>query len=170
MTNAHPPEDRLIAMVLDELAGDERDAIEAHVGDCDACREIVLGLRRVLDGYRAAPESDAPASVLVELLEAQAAESGTATHDQSPARHLEGAHVVTGRTGLRQWLVSPLPAAALLVLLLAGAFWIGRSTAPVDQHTASTPPSSVHGLTVELGDLPELPQIPFQVVAVFDST
>jgi tetratricopeptide (TPR) repeat protein len=47
MISAHPTDETLFDYALDQLAADERDAVEAHVRDCAACRQIVVDFRAI---------------------------------------------------------------------------------------------------------------------------
>src|SRR5215217_3429100 len=47
MTFAHPTDETLFDYALGQLAADESDAVEAHVRDCAACRQIVVDFRAI---------------------------------------------------------------------------------------------------------------------------
>ena len=140
-SSAHPADELLIAFALDELAEDDRGKISSHVDGCEVCRGTVVSLEAALECVRDAPARDAPAQVLVDLLEEQAA--GRA------------------RTSLGRRLLSPLPlaaAAALLATLFFTGFWAGRQTAP---DPAGLPPNAERSAP-RAHPLPDPPEIPFQ--------
>ncbi len=113
MSKEHPGEDSLIAYVLDEVDIPERAGIESHLGECAACGETVFRLSSAVETYRESGDDGAPAGVLIDLLEAQAA-----TRD---------------RMAMPWWRLKPVFASAsiaLVALLFLSGFWAGRSSAP----------------------------------------
>jgi anti-sigma factor RsiW len=145
MSEAHVGDDRLIAHVLDELDGEERSRVAAHLSRCEACHASAEALARTLETYGRADRRDAPPGILVGLLEAQAA-----ARFRRPFRHF--------LFGMR-----PVPAiavAAALVAIFVSGFWIGRRTAP--EPVASEPTPSAHVAVAR--PLPEPPRLAFQPV------
>jgi hypothetical protein len=59
----HRPDNEALSALLDgRLADRERDALEAHVASCDACRARLDALHRTRDALRSLPQLDAPRS------------------------------------------------------------------------------------------------------------
>ena len=131
----HITEEQLVAYALDDVEAGTRAAGEAHVETCAACRASLDEIRATLDHAAALeiPErgDDYGASVW-ERIESRVIESGSN----------EGSHVGTSalphRTSARRHSGTPahLPvrlapwlAAAAAVLLVAGAYWLGRYNA-----------------------------------------
>jgi anti-sigma factor RsiW len=107
----HIAEDILIAYVLAEVAGTERDEIASHLSGCDACREVASRLAAAVQSYAEASVPEAPPEVLLDLMDAQA---GSRKLARSP------------RPALRP-LWAPVAMAALAAIFLFG-FWAGRVT------------------------------------------
>ncbi len=158
MNETHPGEDRLIAFSLDELEGEDQVRVESHLGTCAACHDQVVTLRGAVDGLRAAPRPEPPARVLVDLLETQAA---TTTGRPAPWWR----RGITTRRAL-----SPIPAAAMMTLLILSSFWAGRwsvrSPAPTGHGGAARADSSA----VIFRTLPDLPQIPFEPAVTIENS
>jgi anti-sigma factor RsiW len=109
MNGNHPTEDILIAQALDELDAPGREEVTAHLAGCERCTATAARLASAIGVYRSADLPEASAGVLVDLLDAQAAQ---------------------GNRGLAWgWFRQPLrlaaAAAAILALFLSG-FWTGR--------------------------------------------
>jgi len=109
MNGHHPTEDILIAQALDELDAPEREEVTAHLTGCERCAATVARLACVLGAYRSANQPEAPAGVLVDLLEAQATRGD--------------------RSAAWGWFRRPFRLAAAAVAILAlflSGFWTGR--------------------------------------------
>jgi len=139
----HPGDDVLVAFALDETPARERAAIETHLDGCETCRGIVLRLHAALEAYRTVKPPEAPAHVLADLLEAQAAA-------RAP------------RPGWRPRLRLVFVTAGLIALagIFASGFWIGRSTAPAG--TPATAAAEKGGTAPGARPLPERPAIEFR--------
>ncbi len=121
--NTHPGDDLLVGFALHELDESERSPVERHMEECSSCRETVTALEASLDAYHRRPQNDAPANVLVALLEAQARNA---------------------RSGSWRALFRPLRLAgafSLVALLFAAGFFTGR-------HGAGSPPDRLSGETI----------------------
>ena len=137
----HPEKDTLFAYVLGDLDETERDAFEAHAAVCEVCRRTVERLTGALDGYERRPHPEAPAGVLVDLLNRQAA----------------SARPGPGWTRLlTRWPV-PVMTAVFLVGFFATGFWAGRRTSVSPATRASVEADS---LRVRL-PLPDPPPVSF---------
>jgi anti-sigma factor RsiW len=140
MTDPHLDDDRLLGYVLDELPPDARAEVETHLDRCDSCSGRISSLAQILDGYRRAPDPEAPARILVELLGRQSA--------FRPGR------------GSSWTLLRPrtaIAAFAFVALLFLAGFWTGRSSAP------QAPPTGDRSeQPVVRQPLPDPPRIPFE--------
>lgn len=126
-----PWTDRLSDYLDDELAAGERQSLEHHLHDCDACRAVLSDLRAIVE--RAAKlQHRAPASDLWPEIEGRLATIG-------PARR-------TFTFSLPQ-----LAAAAVLLMALSGGLvWLARAparqasgTAPAEEPGRRTPPTAL---------------------------
>jgi hypothetical protein len=107
----HPPSHRLEALA----AGDPDPDAEAHVADCEACREYLDALREELGAWRSSPERERG---LERLREAQPAGSNV--------RYLRWASIVA----------APLLVAAAVML------FIGRKPPPAGDGTSAVLPAT----------------------------
>jgi anti-sigma factor RsiW len=144
MKGAHPPDEQLIAYVLEDLETPDRSTVTTHLRGCDACRRVVTQLTAALESYRSATETDAPADILVDLLEVQA---------ETQARP----------RAWTWWRVPAAAAAGIIVLggLFLSGFWAGQRTASPTAYSVAA-----DSLVTMQRPLPEPPQIPFQTAAV----
>ena len=143
MNAVHPADDDLIAYTLGELEAGDRRRVDSHLESCDACRSLVIALAGTIDAVKRADPPEAPAHILVDLLE----EQGTA---RARARTLP-------------WYSRPIGATAAAIVLAGiflGGFLAGRQTSPAPALLAS----AADTLAVIHGPLPEPPDIPFQAV------
>jgi hypothetical protein len=120
----HVAEDHLIAFVLDDVEPAEREAVQAHLAGCEACRAEAAALRATLEAAsaQAVPErgDDYGAAVWARL----------EPKLDTPRR------TTTRSTAWRGWL-----AAAAVLVAVAGAFLAGRlsrQTAPAATVAART--------------------------------
>ncbi len=157
MNARHLSDTLLMSYVLGELEGGERAAAAAHAEECTACGEMARRMGAVLRAYREAPLPEAPARVLVGLLEAQPAGRG---------RKARSGLALT-RLG---WRRVPLAAAAAVALMLmagtfGAGFWVGHrsgeAAAPAEYETISPPVPRVR--------LPDAPLIAFQATPPLDA-
>jgi len=124
-----PDPDELAAFVDGQLSGEEHQKLEAHLGACEACREVVAESLLLLEEV---PET------------AVAAEADGAA-DVEP----EGARILTHPRWRRvAWQLAPLAAAALLVLVLWPSLAVlGGPASSRELLAGFTDP---HGLTARL--------------------
>jgi hypothetical protein len=105
----HVAEDQLIAFVLDDVEPAERETVQAHLEQCEACRAEAAALRATLEAASAQPvpeRGDGYGADVWARLEPR----------------LNDARVVTSRsTAWRGWL-----AVAAVLVAVAGAFLAGR--------------------------------------------
>ena len=115
----HITEDRLIARALGEPDTEPDVDGDAHLQSCDACRDELAALRATLETTTAVPvperDDDYGARVWAKL-EPRLRPSGAV----APSGLRRGRHF-----GTSQWL-----ALAAALLLAAGAYWVGRQSAP----------------------------------------
>lgn len=144
MNAIHPDDDTLVACALDELEARDRAAIEAHLAVCETCRGIEGRMRAALDAYRMSEPAEAPARVLADLLETQAA-------------------LRARRAGWSRRLRPVFVTAALVVFagIFASGFWMGRSTAPAPA-VAAAPVKAGMNRAPEPRPLPARPAIDFR--------
>ena len=117
---------RLSALVDDELPGDERQAVEAHLAECPHCRSELAALRAVREGVASlAGEEPTPADwgrVWSGVERALPRPERDAAHAR-PRKGLAGAG---RRVAWRPWLwPRPAFAAAALIILAAGLIAYG---------------------------------------------
>jgi Putative zinc-finger len=116
-------EPRLGALLFDELASDEREAVESHLRDCEACRAALLDARAAID-------------TLAEIEPAPYPYSGSVVDDDRDRRRAWTefrARLSPRREGARasygvQWMA--IAAAVLVALGIAVGVPVGRLTAP----------------------------------------
>jgi anti-sigma factor RsiW len=141
MNAAHPAEDHLIAYSLGELEAEDRRRVDSHLESCGACRSVVVALAGAMEAVKRADPPEAPAHVLVDLLQEQGA-------TRARARRLP-------------WHSRPIGATAAAIVLAGifmGGFLAGRQTSPAPVLLAS----AADTLGVIHLPLPEPPEIPFQ--------
>jgi anti-sigma factor RsiW len=184
----HPTQDLLIARALgelDEFEESERAGVEAHLAECPRCAGVVRTLADAMSGYRESTRQEAPARILVDLIEAQAAtleategirQAAEASHDEAAAsRTARGAAypgvLTTPRSLFQRWVLSlapPVVVAALLLVLFLTGFWAGRRSVPepiapaAPTHSPVTSSTDARVATVIRHPLPDPPRIPFQ--------
>jgi len=158
MNDTHPGEDQLIAFALDELEGEDRARVESHLGTCEACNGTVMALRGAVDGLRTAPRPEPPARVLVDLLATQA----TTTADR-PAPWWR-------RTSLPRWALHPLPAAAVMTVLVLLSFWAGRLSVHAPATSGAGGAARADSSSVIFRALPDLPEIPFEPAVTIENS
>ncbi len=109
----------LLSYVDDELSFDKRAEVEVHLGACESCAELLVGMRtarRDLSGALACLDVPAPVVSASELRERLL--SRELEHLDTPAPEL----TMDGQPLRRRFLSRrPLMAAALIVILLSGA-------------------------------------------------
>jgi anti-sigma factor RsiW len=132
-----PWTDRLSAYVDDELSATERGQLEAHLGDCAACRATLEELRAVVARAASLEDRDPERDLWPGI-----AERIGAARSKEPTK--------AGRW--RRWrlvlTVPQLAAAALaLMALSAGSVWLAKPRGPIMQQ-ASAPPTAVTGTAV----------------------
>jgi hypothetical protein len=106
----HVTEDHLIAFVLDDVEPAEREAVQAHLAECEACRAEAAALRETLEAASAQPvpeRGDDYGAQVWSRLEPKLSTARVATTTRS--------------TAWRGWL-----AAAAVLVAVAGAFLAGR--------------------------------------------
>ncbi len=111
MSSPHPSDDLLIAFAVGDLSPDARDDVASHRQDCSLCDQTITTLTRSLDAFRDVPLPDAPAPILVRLLESQTGARRDIFRMLRPA-------------------AAGLIAAALLGAVFVGGFWAGRHATP----------------------------------------
>ena len=113
-------QDRLPAYSAGELPTDVREAAQAHLGGCAACR---AALARI----------DALASVLADA-QTPPVPAGFAARVMAEARSRRSAAVSAGWNPLRRWRLASAPmraaAAAVLLVGLGAGLWMGWSSGP----------------------------------------
>ena len=141
MTNCENMRERLSLYLDNELQGDDRASVEAHVESCDSCKSLVEKELTFLNSVR----NSAPLYAASPELKTQV--SGTLHVPKQP--------VVRGSSPRLKWLM-PI-AAGLLVLLLPVAMWrVMRE----QEHPENGPPSAFatmaadHHLRHTRGQLP----------------
>jgi hypothetical protein len=140
----HVTEDQLIAVALGEPDPGNGGVVEAHVGTCAECRAALAEIRATLDAAAAEPLPERGddygtqvwASLESRLRRDAAAASQTHQHSSTSAPDAgTPAHRHTSTSHYTRWL-----AVAAALLLAAGAYWLGRSTAnPAVPQEARTP-------------------------------
>ena len=139
----HATEDQLIAVALGEpgaglpdagLSGADVVDIDAHLASCEACRAELAAIRATLDAAAAAPvpeRGDDYGARVWAAIEPRLGHAGTpVSRHGSSSPHM-------------RWL-----ALAAALLLAAGAYWLGRQSAPppsVEQARAPEAPSPAAG-------------------------
>ena len=121
----HITEEQLVAYALDDAEAGTRAAVEAHVDACAECRMSLDEIRATLD-----------ASAGLEIPE-RGDDYGAKVWDAIESRLSEGSH--SGTSALRHSgtsahvLMRPAPwlAAAAVVALAVGAYWLGRHNAGI---------------------------------------
>ncbi|MBK5295860.1 MAG: zf-HC2 domain-containing protein [Vicinamibacteria bacterium] len=138
---AHSTEEQLVAYALDDVEAGTRAAVEAHVEACAQCRMSLEEIRATLD--------HAAALEIPERGDDYGAQVWTSIESRlSESRSSEGSHPSTSArlpVRLMPWL-----AAAAAVVLVIGAYWLGRhntgtSGAPQAPLTAQVPSSPPRG-------------------------
>ena len=123
MPENHPDDDRFIAYALNELEDTEREAMKVHFRECGRCMQQTAHLVTLLTRFREPAPASAPVSVLVQLLEHQAA---------GPRR--------------RDWLHSrPLRSIAAGIVVAVLAFSAGYIQAQREQTATERPARSQAG-------------------------
>ena len=74
------------AYAVDALQGAERDAYEAHLADCAACRDELAGLRETLAEFGSGFEQQPPSGLRASVLDAVAADSAASRAGAEPER------------------------------------------------------------------------------------
>jgi anti-sigma factor RsiW len=123
MTGCQEIQARLSHFVDGDLADVDRAAIEAHVGECDACRGVLQDLERLRRAAATLGPIAPPDHVWLEVAGQVQIESGQAAAATKP-RHT---------AALGQWL----GLAAALVVITLGAYFVMRQS--------PTPPASPSG-------------------------
>lgn len=124
--------ERLSAYLDGELDGDARQALEAHLEECGACRQVEADMRRIVTAAREMP----PAPPRQDLWPAVAARLGDT--GGAPTRPAGASGAGLGSPDAAWWrrrLVLSWPqalgaAAAVVAVALAGAYWVARGPAP----------------------------------------
>ncbi len=141
MNAAHPAEDHLIAYSLGELEAGDRRRVDSHLESCETCRSVVIALAGAIEAVKQTAPPEAPAHILVDLLQ-----------EQGAAR---------ARARTLPWHSRPIGAAAAAIVLAGifmGGFLAGRQTSPAPALLAS----AADTLGVIRLPLPDPPEIPFQ--------
>ena len=113
----HVAEDHLIAFVLDDVEPAERQTVQAHLEQCEACRAEAAALRETLEAASAQPVPERGDDYGADVWARLEPKLGTARV------------VATRSTAWRGWL-----AVAAALIAVAGAFLAGR----VSRETAPT--------------------------------
>ena len=136
----HITEEQLIAYALDDVEAGTRAAVEAHVDACTECRTSLDEIRATLDasaGLDIPDRGDDYGAKVWDAIESRLSEGahagtpalrqGTPPLDRlgAPRVHRGAAHV----------LMRPAPwlAAAAVVALAVGAYWLGRHNAAIER-------------------------------------
>ena len=153
----HATEDQLIAVALGEpgaglpdagLSGADVVDIDAHLASCEACRAELAAIRATLDAAAAAPvpeRGDDYGARVWAAIEPRLGHAGAA------GQHARTREPHAGTTAPRHGSSSPHMrwlALAAALLLAAGAYWLGRQSAPppsVEQARAPEAPSPAAG-------------------------
>jgi anti-sigma factor RsiW len=99
--------ERLVALVLDDLEGEKRAAVESHVAGCPSCARRIAQLRRTLDVIGALPEAESR-PVAMDRLRAEIAKAEA---------YAEQPHSILPRRPVRRWRWAfPMAAAAALAV------------------------------------------------------
>jgi hypothetical protein len=151
----HVTEDQLIAAALGERdaaaaesaaeTAAETAAVEAHLASCEACRAELAAIRATLDAAASVPvpeRGDDYGARVWARLEAHLDEAGAGT--AAPRR--------AGASQVTRWL-----ALAAVLLLAAGAYWLGRQSArPPSVEQARAPEAPLpEARATEAGDIRE---------------
>lgn len=113
----HPTE-RLSEYLDGELGPDERAEVEAHLGQCEACRQVMAELRGVVARAGSLRDRDPVTPLWPGIAEAIGATSGA---------HAVPIGARRGRKRFSFSLPQLLAAAASLVLVAGGTVWLGMS-------------------------------------------
>ncbi len=137
--------DDLAAYSLGALDGPEARAVEAHLEDCESCREWLHWLRPAVDVLPASVQQEVPPESLRERLMATVrAEAESAPEPAAPRRRLVPA----------RWSFRPAAAMAAIALLAAGVgvgYAVGGSDEPAPQFVeADVPPALVDDVAATL--------------------
>jgi hypothetical protein len=134
----HITEEQLVAFALDDVEAGTRAAVEAHVETCAACHASLDEIRATLDHAAAIeiPErgDDYGASVW-QSIESRLDESqlsATSHVGTSALQHGTLAHRHSGTSARLAVRLAPWLAAAAALLLVVGAYWLGRRNAEMD--------------------------------------
>ena len=137
----HITEEQLVAYALDDVEAGIRAAVEAHVDACAECRTSLDEVRATLDASAAleVPErGDDYGAKVWDAIESRLAEG---SHLSTPARrhgtpalqHSASAPQHSGTTARVRLRPAPWLAAAAVVALAVGAYWLGRHNASIDR-------------------------------------
>jgi hypothetical protein len=124
----HVAEDNLIAFVLDDVEPAERETVEAHLEQCEACRAEAAALRETLEAASAQPVPE------------RGDDYGAAVWARLEPKLKDGRVVTTRSTAWRGSL-----AVAAVLVAVAGAFLAGRlsrETAPTAAVARAVPPDA----------------------------
>ena len=123
----HITEEQLVAYALDDVEAGTRAAVEAHVDACPECRTSLEEIRATLD-----------ASARIDIPE-RGDDYGAKVWDAIESRLSESSHISTPAlrhgTPVPRLSLRPAPwlAAAAVVALAVGAYWLGRHNASIDR-------------------------------------
>lgn len=137
----HLTEEELVLHHFGEGEGDAAAAVEAHIGECAACREALVGLRRDLG---AVPVEEPPA---------RGHEYGEQVWSRIQSRLGDQGKVVTldeGRARTASWRRVGVPVALAASLVLA--FLLGRHWPPATPPAAVSTAARERILLVAVGD------------------
>ena len=137
------PHEFLSALLDDELAASEREAVDRHLAGCPACRDLLEDLRRLAAETAADPVPPVPADLASRI-------RGRIDKVRRPADAGAIGPSAGYGSGYRPFWLSPLPlgaAASLLVAVIAVAIWqanrgpepISPAPSPAGEPTASLP-------------------------------
>ena len=143
---------RLSDYLADELQSDERTALEAHLGACDACRGVLADLQSVMAQARALGDLEPPRDLWADI----SAAIGEGNGGSADVIALPRGHASRGGTSRRVEVSRPRLAAAAVVLVALSAtlgWWVGPARQPV----AGSPGETERGVFLAAGDTPEPP-------------